>query len=470
MKGTAKHNQHDTLLKAGAASGWDNATSQGQTATEYSLVNYDGNWAPAPENWDSRPAFRDHQSTANIDTWRANIQVEPRPLESISRDKDTTNFYQDIPDLDGSLKRYHFACSSGSDHAMGDIVPQYWKFTDIENQSLLSAFWQEHLKAPPTPCDESDLTDFIPWWDSYLSHTACFQLPLHQPEHRGISVSDESPQDKQMREMDRGSQNAVERLQFKYKSRRDRARPGNKEAKEKSDRCSNQDPQKWVVATPEEPAYDHVPDTSIVPKASISVRRAQPGDISQITDIYNHYVENSMRVPECSPILPNHMLDRLRSINRVGHLFIIACLPGGSTGKGAAKTPGNRSKTLAVPNTDHVVGVAYSDDFNSPSSMYRFVAEVEIYTHPDFTRKHIASCLLDKLVSIFDPSYISRGGYEVSDDELGLAGQRLVGCLWINFPYVPDDGEKEWATKWLEAIGFEQSGDHKQVAVKNGKR
>lgn len=474
-------------VKGGISSGWDDAplsTNPNGVAVSdqnYSLLNYDGTWAPAPENWDSRPAFRDHQTAESIQSWleRTTSPTESQesgkgPFLFTLKDPRSTNFHQTIPCHGGGTTRYYFSAPDNTKSAMGSMVSLDWQQPPLEGYSSVGEFWSKHLTEPPQPCDEDDLLNVKPWWEHCPSPVACFQLTLEQPQHKGIDCTDESTEQRRNRLRDKGSEGAIERYKQGYRPARAARGRYDRTASplltslvkhapvQEDDRC---------VVTPQSPlVYEAAVDSSVQPKVNLYLRRAQISDMAQVTNIYNHYVTRTVRVPECTAVLPSHMLDRVRAINSVSHTFLVACLAGGPSGKGIGKGPGKRSKLFPVTNTDRIIGFAYSDDFNDPLGMYRFLAEVEVYTDPEFTQKGVATCLMDKLIAILDPYYIPRGGYEIRDDELAQDASRMVNCLWINFPYVPEEKEKEWASKWLQSMGFDQTGDHKKVAYKIGKR
>ena len=444
----------------------------------YSLMNYDGTWAPAPLDWDIRPAFRDHQSAESIGSWLEVVEgmSDKQPLRFVLKDSESTNFYQNIPD-DGNTQRYYFTCPPANDKPMGEIVPISWRPEPMEGGSSLAEFWGGLLVNLPIPCDPEDLQNVKPWWEHTLSPMACFQLPLRHPEVCGIDVTDQSSHEQRLRYEDKGANHAIERWNMGYRHGRGR-RGGRGRALGgrygESFRAAEAIPEMTDPLTteaPEELVIEPPLDVSIHPKMNLYVRRAQTGDMAQVTTIYNYYVTNTVRVPENNAVLPSHMRNRLQMITAAAHCFVVACLPtgAGSSGKAVIKGPGKRNKGFTATCADRVIGFAYSDDFNGPSGMYRFLAEVEVYVDQEFLRKGVASCLLDKLFGILDPNYSERGGYEIRDDDFGCGASRVVDCMWINYPYVQDDDDKDWATKWLGSLGFAQTGEHKKVAYKVGK-
>lgn len=68
-----------------------------QNAMGYSLHNYDGSWAPPPEDWDSRPAFGNLQSAESIKAWIEGLRFDPQPLKFARVEQASTNFSQAVP-------------------------------------------------------------------------------------------------------------------------------------------------------------------------------------------------------------------------------------------------------------------------------------------------------------------------------------------------------------------------------------
>lgn len=445
---------------------------------EYSLVNYDGTWAPGPENWDTRPGFANDKREENIEAWLEQTTVPQsqkpakEPFHFTMKDPNSGNFHQAIPDHRGGLKRYYFATKDQSKHVMGPIAPEYWRPDSGTFQSL-GELWKNHVAEAPRPCDEHDLQDVKPWWDQAPSPLACFLLPLEHPELKGIDPNDETPEQYRKRLSDQGSEGAIKQYMNRPRKNKNKNKPWlnspppYEESPSHADSVNSQtlEPGQLEGAEQDTKADDPY-DLSFKPQVSMFLRRGHASDMAQATEIYNHYVANTVRVPEVSAVSPNHMLERFRAIKSVTHTFVVACL---DVGPGQNTSPVLRGRRGAAPSHDRIIGFAYSDDFNDPAAMYRFVAEVEVYVHPEFSQKGIASCLMDRLICLLDSAYSARGGYDIRDEHLGLDPTRWITCLWINFPHVPEENDEEWMTKWLTSFGFEQTGNHKKIAFKHGK-
>lgn len=443
----AKWPTHRNLSTVGGGS------VKGTATPGYSLMDYDGSWAPPPEDWDTRPAFDDHQATELVSGWLDTIDTDPRPLrKAFTYDADTHNFCTDVLASDGSTKRYHFVSAIASDSIIGDIVPRSWIPKNIEALNDLQSFWQYHKSMAPTPLDDVDLVGAKPWWEMYPSPNATFHLTPQQPEHKGIDITDENANQRRDRLQDTGSSGAVQRWLTRRANKR--------RAKRQSPPRSRVTDLKPVDSFLKE---DPVPEACLplTPQVNLYIRSAQKGDVLPITEIYNWHVSNSVCVPECEPVPPTHMLDRLQCMRSVNLPFIVACQSSDLGQKGKAKT-------YRAP--DKIIGIAYADDYNDMHGMYRFTAELEFYVHPEFRQKGVAKCLMDKLLNIADEGHLPRGGYDVRDDELGLGSQRTLSKLIVNVPYNEQEGTKKWLGSWLESCGFEQKGDIDDIGHKLSKR
>ncbi|GAB7356083.1 hypothetical protein MBLNU459_g6695t1 [Dothideomycetes sp. NU459] len=443
---------------AAADDSWGGNPGIGIKDRGYSLMDYDGSWAPAPEDWDTRPVFGDDQGAELVNDWLKSIDRGPKLLnKAFIRDRRSANFHANITTSGGLIKKYHFAPTTDAEEMMGDIVPRVWIPKSIEALNDLQSFWQYHMSTSPTPLDDVDLIGVKPWWEAYPSPTAAFHLPLLQPAHKGIDVTDENPQQRRDRTQDAGSDAAVKRWRNRRAARRGAKRRSESSTRRPQEQHENEKTERFDSALAEEAVAESDPvDLSLIPKVNLYIRAAQTSDVAQITDLYNWYVTNSICVPECRNVSSLHMGDRLRNINSVRLPFLVACQHGSARKKG-------RGRGLAVP--DKVIGIAYADDYNDFAGMYRFTAEVELYVHPDFLTKGVGKCLMDKLLGILDEGYFERGGYDM-DDQLGLGAQRTLSKLIVHVPYNEQEGTKKWLGPWLESWGFEQKGDIDDIGIK----
>lgn len=396
----------------------------------YDLKDWSGGWAPAPVDWDSRPAFRDNQSASHIEEWFDAVHTAHR---SVSLVVDINPFIHD------NQKACPFT-SENTEIMAGDIVPRYWVPKTLENVAPLD-YWQRYPMVQPDPLDEDDLKGVKPWWDQYPSQ-GNFHLQLVHPQIDGIDESQETVRERKARLNDKGVEEAIRR---KYPPKKPKPQP-------KAEQVPH--------AAPIAPA-----PMLHSPAINLSIRRAMPADTRQINEIFNYYVLSSVRVPEMEPLLHDQMLQRIRDIKSAHLPFLVAI-------ERNTNRTGKKSVTFQPQTLDHIVGIAYADDYNDMFGMYRFTIEMEIFVRPTHLRQGIAKCLMDAVLGQLDPDYMQKGGYHVvGDEDLGLGPQRMIKNIVINLPYAGQDAEEDnWMAGWLSTYNFKSAGDVKDVGVKLGKR
>ncbi|KAK4983950.1 hypothetical protein LTR50_006902 [Elasticomyces elasticus] len=439
--GSGSNSAGDGIDRVRADNGQDGAKSTKKRDADddgYKLADWSGNWAPAPLDWDSRPAYRGTQSTAHIEDW---ITQHEKAMEGLTREVGVSEV---------TVNRTKYAFSSHDIHisggdsqpTMGEIAPRYWIPESIEGVAL-QIFWHMHL-ASPLLSDE--YKDSKPWWESYPSKPARFLLEREHPHVAGPDPQ-EPKQDRIAREKDAGSNVAAMNRNNREKRIKDEKRYWRKSMQEDMAK-RNAD-------------YNAQPHPH-APQLNIFIRSAVPADMTQICAIYNHYVTFSVCCPEIIPRSVQDMHRRLRDIKENKLPYLVAVQRGG---RSEAKNLAGEGHVLP----DRIVGFAFADDFNSRTGMYRFAAEVEVYTHKDFYLKGVARCLMDKMMRLLDPDYPSRGGYDCLGDLERGPSRRLTSIL-CNIPYDAGDRTRiTWLNKWMTRMGFEQVGDIKNLGIKEGK-
>lgn len=411
--------------------------------TGFELTDYSGNWAPAPVDWDARPGFRPDQTAWNIELWMNKIDEEmcgktwAIPMNDVTVEGITFYFAPDP-------KKQHLLI-------MGEPAPQYWKPIVIDRQAPLS-FWRNIVKSnDPQPVDEDDLKDVMPWWQLHQVKGGYFLQHYEQPLVTGIDP-DEDLNERLARENDFGSDQHTQNRKRTEKAKRDAQRDRRLRAQEKARKISESSPT--------------VRRDTFKPGVNLYLRSAKPGDMARVREIYNHYVEFSVCTPETQRRTHNDMLQRYRDVLANKLPFLVACERGG---KVSGRRKKNMGEDLVLPDT--VVGFAMADDYNDLQGMYRFTAELEVYTDKNYYMKGVAKCLVDKLVALLDPNYIERGGYDIVGEELeGIGPSRVIQNIIVNLPY--DKPERlEWMSRWLTNwLEFKQVGHLEGIGNKNGKR
>ncbi|KAI5199316.1 hypothetical protein AUEXF2481DRAFT_4619 [Aureobasidium subglaciale EXF-2481] len=408
-----------------------------------------------PPIWDDRPVYQDRDLSKTIKEWQSKVPVESKPFGITSNVKGSTNFSFKVGQTNAPGGLLYFLPPKHDESLMCELVPRAWIPHNFESGQSLQSFWQQQISGAPQPQEESDFGDRKPFWDRYLTVNSAVQCFPAQPDYEECDTRRDRQIDKKGREMDRGSQGWTNRYlqdpdQF-MKTRFDR-KAGSAEGKQRDDE------------PPKASLFEETPmiENSLKPALHLSIRMAQVGDLPQITDIYNHYVKNSVCTMEMEQDLISitDMRNRLESA-RSGHLpFLVACSPVGYGGK---KRHPDRFPC------ETVLGFAYADEYAGPRTAFRFSVEVALFALPGrkWARKGTSKCLMDKLLGLLDQFYIQRGGYQL-DEDLGLGTQRLVSRIFLNYLNSEEDNTKEWMKPYLESWGFEEQTTIKKVGYKLG--
>jgi L-amino acid N-acyltransferase YncA len=104
-------------------------------------------------------------------------------------------------------------------------------------------------------------------------------------------------------------------------------------------------------------------------------------------------------------------------------------------------------------------------DFHDEGSMYRYTFDLEIYVHHEYLRQGIGSCLIDHMLSLADPMYVSRGGYEYGKAPTGHG--KVVKKINFGYRYDADKTDKaELVCEVFKNFKFRKAGHLKGVGVK----
>ncbi|KAA6412187.1 MAG: hypothetical protein FRX48_04339 [Lasallia pustulata] len=191
------------------------------------------------------------------------------------------------------------------------------------------------------------------------------------------------------------------------------------------------------------------PPNPHVPKANIYIRPAVASDMRQITQLYNHYVQNSVVASERVELTEAQWRVRWQDCTGEHHAFLVAVLKSG-----------NRSGRFRRDNSETVVGFAYAEDFSESGNMFRFTCELQFWVHHQHLRLGIGKTLVDRMIPALDNGYCSRQGTDfVADNPLAYdgGGLRTITRILISIPYDANDAKDFiWQKKWLTQWGFEQ--------------
>ena len=205
------------------------------------------------------------------------------------------------------------------------------------------------------------------------------------------------------------------------------------------------------------------PPNPHVPLANIYLRPAEARDLRRITEIYNHYVANSVAVAEREAMDDRQWRARWEDAKDQHHAFIVAV-------QMSQKGGGYNRRT-----SDEVVaGFAYADDYGNNTNAYRYTAELQFYVANWVPRSGVGKTLVDRMLAALDPNYVCRNAVPFQGGENYIwyeqGGVRLIKKVIISIPYwVKDESALKWQKEWLAQFEFEQVAIMPGVGNKFGK-
>ncbi|KAF2653066.1 hypothetical protein K491DRAFT_22897 [Lophiostoma macrostomum CBS 122681] len=399
------------------------------------LVDWNGDWLPAPVEWAGRKSFTDRRFSQHIYDWvvqtdfayGAKSALDAIPVGTVYMDDGEFKHVQDA-----------FLADKAGEIALRDWVPQ-----QIEGDSP-SQFWRSLPYRAPAALSDVDLKEEKPWWETYPSTEHCLLAPVEVPEAKI---------DPEKKENHYGG----------VRSTSNQAVARKESVRQLRIRKTLEKRNKPVDCTP----IVQMPDRSLKHEANIYLRPVVPADVPQVVTLYNHYVRHTIKANEFIERNRRQMAERVDEITSRGLPFIVAVHRGG-----------DRSAKAQPYVSENIVGFADIDDYCDEGSMFRFTFELELYIHKDYLNQGIGKCLLDRMLDMVDPGYSLRGGYEwVNRSEYLKNGcSRLVKSVNFAFPHECLDkademagAETGWMHDWLKAFGFRKAGHFSQIAYKYGK-
>jgi L-amino acid N-acyltransferase YncA len=406
-------------------------------------ADWQGGLGPATLDWDSRSAFRDHQSTANIEVW---LHRSHTALERVDPIKFTNggNTFSFVISPSGSRELV--------EEEKGEVAPRYWTVEDYDGKSP-KTYWLDHISRGVEPVDEDDLKNVKPWFRLYKNKTLSLLSALVQPEVAGVD-SDENELERLARENDNGSATVAENRKAAEKAKRFAQRKRTLAKRERAHKLSGQHNSNQAL----------VVSNSIKPGVKMFIRHARKEDVIELRDIYNHSIDNSFVVPETERLIETDMLERWQAIRGAKLPFIVAC-------KRGDRVKARGKDDLITP--DRIVGFACAADWSDGVSIYRPTVKLEVFVHMEFTLKNVGNCLVDYMMGLLDPRFIERGGYDTVNwsTDVGEAA-RAVSNILIQYSYQAEDTARMlWVASWLKRrFGFEKAGDLQRIGEKFNKQ
>ena len=373
------------------------------------LTDWEGNWLPAPVEWVGHGGFSGRNFYNRIEAWM-------NKSEKVSKEN------MDISDP-------AFVAETN-----GAVAPRFWIPSTLDAKSPQS-FWRTYQSQAPAPLSDCDPAE-QPWWETYTSATSALLTPINVLEAKLDTVEFTYA----LAVKDFGSNGAIKKRE-EAKNAKKLSAAEKKQLKLQRKRDCQEITEPFILI-----------DRSLKPKANVYLRPAYPADIGQMTDLYNHYVTNTIHCPEFKPRTTQNFVNRLADILTNGLPWIVAVDRSKRTGL-------HSSWVTHIP--EKIVGLAYADHFHHPGSMYRYTVELDIFVHPEYYHKGIGSCLMDKMLNLMDLDYQTRAGYEwtVKADASRSVGNRVVKTVICQVPYDAGDTNILWTTKFLRRFSFKKVGD-----------
>ncbi|OQN96035.1 hypothetical protein B0A48_18026 [Cryoendolithus antarcticus] len=409
----------------------------GDQAEGPGLQDFDGGWAPAPPDWDNRPGFRNGQSSDKIFAW---IATTNENLDAVTESRAVSL----LDDLKST--------------STNEVAPRYWVPTKIDGQSP-KLFWSALAQSTDVkPIDEVDLLNQHPFWTLFKDDKSAFLADHEHPVVAGPDP-DENENERLARENDLGSGHVAEAKLATERAKLE-ARRARKVMKDERRRQALEANGLSPTGPPPIKTF-----------SNLLVRVASLDDAASICKIYNQSVEYTCAVPEVTHRTKEHMETRIRSA-RTAKLPLIVAYERGKRIK-APKKGRNQNyhggEDIVLP--DEVHGFAFADEYGENDGIFRFTATIKIYVNLEKQNHKIGSCLLDKLLSLLDPTHVERGGYETIGELDGAGPQRNIRSIVVQYPYDAEQNEKlGWICGWLNReAGFKKTGDMIDIGEKNGK-
>jgi L-amino acid N-acyltransferase YncA len=411
------------------------------------LVDWDGNWLPAPVEWEGRRAFQSQDFYKNISDW---IEFSENEQGTFVPNEDLQRF------LDGEQRHVNPQKSSVEvNHKMflgiekgngqgprqnSEIAPRTWIPKQIDGVDLEP--WWNFIQAeePRTLDPEDGDRQREPFWRTYWEDLYPYQKPLKVPTPRMDATDEDYQLGKDAPTADRAAKQYIERLERKERNIR---------AAKRNIKTSQRSP----------PAVFNPPPPQ--PKTNVYLRYATPQDIDQIVEIYNWDVKNTWNVPELSPRTPGDLRERLRDITTASLPFIVA----------VGKANKHRKGQIGPLSNEAILGMAYADDYHDEKGMWRFAVELEIYVHHEKQGSGIGSALMDRMLALLSQHHTAMMAADWRPQTMQNNGQRIIGNILAHVPYESEDkARKAIISAWLKKYGFNLVGHLDDTGIKKMKR
>jgi len=406
------------------------------------LVDWEGNWLPAPVEWEGRIGFRrinyyesiaDWVDVANMFALHKQNPTAPKKILDVTAEE----FMRDQNNL--------------------EFAPRAW-IPDVVDAQTLQTYWRNLQQSDLKVLDEED-SKLPPFWLLYCSNESDFQISLHVPD----AFLDPKDEEKEKGMYLKGKSYGRTALEIIKDNERQKSKT------EKEKKLAEREAKRARREARREPQILPPPNPNR-PKVNIYLRPAEYSDVHQIISIYNWQIEQTCHVSDLVPWTVQEMQSFLNKIDD-NRLPVVVAIQ-----KSSNKPVDNRDVPSLPYSREKILGFAFAQDNDHRKSMFRFAVNVEVYVHNEYTGKGVGKSLLDRMMFLLDPEYRSRDAVEwvvSSDRDIALqyaGGRRVVqhAYAWVQFES-SDKARIVWISRWLEQFGFVKKAELDDSGFKNGK-
>lgn len=384
----------------------------------------------APPPWQDRDPFADKNLEATVNKWR-----HRHPASCT----ENLTYLVRLPEFkgakcDGEVRIHGKVVADRYENC--EIVPRTWIPDEIDGDAP-QQFWRSFLSRAPEPLDERDMADYPQFWENKniffhlgLAPRAVLNQSYHPPGH-------------------------WKRAKLTIQDRLDDLKKGKKWKR-------LQDPGEVVLL--DQSTLGRRGDTrsgfGFTPKVALYLRPAKASDAPEIMRIYNEYIQNTISAYEFKPRELKHIVDRMNTVISGGLPYIVAV-------KGNGVAAGIRRQNHAF---EEILGFAAIDDYCNQGSMYRFTYEMELFVDRGHLNMGVGSCLLDRLLHLVDPGYMSHSQapwITFSDDYIQDSINRSVKTITAPMPHYQDT-LPEGMVLFMRKFGFKKVGMIPEMGHKKG--
>lgn len=372
---------------------------------EYEIAGWDGDWMPAPVEWDAR---RQHVNNSAVHIkWMENW-MQGRVTESLERP---------------------------------------YKL-DITTEAFLSGVY-------PTAGTRKEYRFLLPGEEGYMARTPLYYGPIDWMEVETLRTRDPWSHD-QGRLHQTSTKSAIHFSDGYYKEKK--AQRAEKEARREEIREF-----KKSIAPP--PGY-YVPHANIYIRPAQVTDMPQ---VTGIYNYYIKHTVHAIELEETSEDewRSRHMLvsdEKLPFLVAVlkrtsRHSDRRDGGDGRDSGRGRIRSfgPGRNGHLRHLPTggRETVVGFSYAEDYAGKNTMYQNTVELQLFVSPDHLRVGIGKTLMDRIIPALDSSYQSKKGTDFINPDhqrrYDIGGNRSVRMVLVHIAHHGvEDEHFKWQKKWLE--------------------